>query len=311
MGESFLVSRLSSMGDVVCTLPVACALKRNFPSSKITWVVDPRFADIVRRCKSVDEAVICKPGIRPNTWPTFNRSFDIAFDMQGLLKSAIPVWRARAKQKLGYHWQREGASFFSSRVVPDPTSHHIVDQYVDVARAAGCQVHEAEFGLEPFAEDLERIDGLLLKNGVDGRFVVINATAAWATKRWPLASFAKVARELYELGVAPVAIGTSSDRGTNDELANLAGVPVPNLAGQTGVADLIALISRSCAHLGGDTGSTHIAAALGVPAIGLYSITNPVRSCPYGQYHRCHYSSESLASIKPDAVLESVREVLQ
>lgn len=311
MGESFLISRLSSLGDVVCTLPVACALRRQFPSCHITWVADPRFAAVARSCKAVDDVVECRPSLSPDSWPTFSRRFDIAFDMQGLAKSAIPVWRARADRKLGYHWQREGANFFSQRVLPDPTSNHIVDQYLDVARAAGCEADYAEFGLVPSSEGSERVNELLKTHAVPERFVVMNATAAWATKRWPLEHFAQLAGGLKDAGFAPISIGIAGDRDANDQLSSLAGFEIPNLAGKTGIAELIALIARASAHVGGDTGSTHIAAALGVPAIGLYSITNPARSCPYGQVERCHYSLESLDSIKPEDVLTTVIGALE
>ena len=52
-------------------------------------------------------------------------------------------------------------------------------------------------------------------------------------------------------------------------------------------AEVALKLGRAAAHVGGDTGSTHIAAALDKPAVGLYSITRPQRSCPYGQIDRC------------------------
>jgi len=64
------------------------------------------------------------------------------------------------------------------------------------------------------------------------------------------------------------------------------------------------------AHVGGDTGSTHIAAALGIPAVGLYSITRPVRSCPYGQIERCLYEPRGLKYILPDQVFPQLELVL-
>lgn len=99
----FLISRLSSLGDVVCSLPAAGALKAAFPDSKIAWVVDPRFAEVVECCRHVDEVVRAKPGFSPSTWPRWEGEFEAALDLQGLLKSALPVARAKAKRKLGYH----------------------------------------------------------------------------------------------------------------------------------------------------------------------------------------------------------------
>ncbi|HVL40143.1 MAG TPA: glycosyltransferase family 9 protein, partial [Fimbriimonadaceae bacterium] len=82
------------------------------------------------------------------------------------------------------------------------------------------------------------------------------------------------------------------------------------LAGQTTIRELIALLSLAEAHVGGDTGSTHLMAALGRPAIGLYSITRPQRSCPYGQIERCLYDPQALAAIHPEAVMAKLEQAL-
>jgi ADP-heptose:LPS heptosyltransferase len=72
---------------------------------------------------------------------------------------------------------------------------------------------------------------------------------------------------------------------------------------------LVALVALAKAHVGGDTGSSHLAAALGIPAIGLYAITRPKRSCPYGQIERCLYEPSGLAGISTASVLAKLREV--
>lgn len=308
-----LISRLSALGDCVCTLPVATALKRHFPDSHITWAVDPRFAGIIECSTQVDEVLRVKPGFAPKSWPKLADKFDLALDMQGLSKSALVVGRAKADRKLGYHWQREIAPLFSQAVRPDPSSLHVVDQYVDVARAAGAECDRAEFGFEPKEEDRDKMRALLAENGVQGAFVVLNAGAGWASKRWPAAHFARLSEMIASKGVSAVFIGgkADADQRAFEEVSTETATPVVNLLGKTSVRELVALISLSNAHVGGDTGSSHVAAALGVPAIGLYSITKPVRSCPYGQIHRCHYSEQSLADIAPESVFETVWEAIR
>ncbi|MEI7984183.1 MAG: glycosyltransferase family 9 protein [Armatimonadota bacterium] len=307
-----LISRLSALGDCVCTLPVAVALKRQFPESRITWAVDPRFAGIIECCSAVDEVLKCKPSFSLSSLPKFEEPFDIALDMQGLSKSAMVVGRAKAPIKLGYHWQREIAPFFSRAVLPDPTSLHIVDQYLDVARAAGAETEVAEFGLVPQDIDRESVKTLLQSVGVAGPFVVMNAGAGWASKRWNPEHFAVLAEMLAAKGIHCILIGGKApgdiEAATQVIAAGL--TPIVNLLGKTSVRELVALISFSNAHVGGDTGSSHIAAALGVPAIGLYSITKPARSCPYGQIHRCHYSEIGLHDILPADVYKTCWEAI-
>lgn len=304
----FLISRLSALGDVVCTLPVASSLKRAFPDAHITWIVDPRFAGIVECCASVDEIIKAKPGFNPKTWPKTEGKFDAALDMQGLMKSAIPIWRAKSKEKLGYHWQREGSWLFSSKVLPDPTSFHIVDQYIDVARVLGGK-DDAQFDLKPKEEDIANVKA---KVGAEN-YVVMNPGAGWVTKRWPPAHFAKVIDRLAEQNIPAVLIGgpAQPDRDAAQEVEQEAKTKPVNLVGQTSVRELVALIHGAQAHLGGDTGSTHIAAALARPAIALYSLTFPQRSCPYGQVQNCFHDSRGLSHIAPDPVFEKLMDVFR
>lgn len=327
MAFRFLISRLSSLGDVACTLPVAGTLKAEFPDCEIVWVVDGRFSGVVECCEAVDQVIVARPGFHPKTWPTIEGNFDAALDMQGLLKSAIPIARAKSRLKLGYHWQREGAWLFTSPVTPDPTSFHIVDQYVDVARAAAEQLERTKnekrktmgddassyrFHLAPLSEDVQKVQNLLQEAGVVGSFVAINAGAGWATKRWPAASFAAVIDALANQGVASVLLGgkADADREAANAVQSASQSQPIDLLGKTTVRELIALLSLAEAHLGGDTGSTHLMAALGRPAVGLYSITRPQRSCPYGQVDRCHYDPDALANISAEAVFDSLREAI-
>ncbi len=295
---------------MVCSLPAAVALKSAFVDCHVTWVVDPRFAGIVECCEAVDEVMRAKPGGDPKTWPKFEREFDAALDLQGLLKSALGIARAKAVTKVGYHWQREGSALFSRRVLPDPSSFHIVDQYVDVARAVGGRMDRASFGLTPKAEDLESITAKLKEGSVEGKFVVMNAGAGWVSKRWPPEHFSVLIESLRIEGVPTVVIGAKGPDQEVVESVRAHGAQFFDLSGRTSVRELVALLSMAAAHVGGDTGSSHLAAAVGKPAIGLYSITRPLRSCPYGQIERCHYDAEGLAKIDPCDVLKSVVSAL-
>ena len=309
MAERFLISRLSSLGDVVCSLPAAGALKKAFPHSEVVWAVDPRFAGVVRSCRYVDQVVQVKPKLKPSSWPTIEGEFDAALDLQGLLKSGLVLKGAKAKVKVGYHWQREGAWLFSARVIPDPSSIHVVDQYVDVARSVGGEADVAEFGLAPLRDAIESVRAKL---PFEEPFVVMNGGAGWVTKRWPPQHFATLIDQLNAKEIRTILIGgpTEDDRRVGVEISQRCQTSPGSMIGQTSVIELVALLSLSSGHVGGDTGSTHLAAGLGIPAIGLYSITKPSRSCPYGQMARCHYDARGLAYIDPYAVYETLMEAI-
>lgn len=301
----FLVSRLSALGDVACGLPVATALKKGHPGSEVVWLCDRRFAGIPQLCPDIDHVEVLEKD--PKNWKSQMQAlgeFEVGIDLQGLLKSALPISYARCKQRVGYHWQREGSWLFSSAVKPDPSSIHVVDQYVDVARAVGGIADRAVFNLVPNPEDVGTVQDLLRDLGhVAGRpLVLANAGAGWGTKRWPPELYARLVRDLGDR-VTFAFLGTEADRSALNEVVEAwrelgplgADAPV-DMLGKTSVRQLVALISLCDLHVAGDTGSTHIAAALGRPCIGLYTLTRPERCCPYGQYDR------SVSNAYPDVL---------
>ncbi len=295
-----LISRLSAMGDVVCTLPAATALKANFPDCEITWAVDKRFHAIPRLCPAIDHVWVVPKGLK-NIRAEGQElgKFDVALDMQGLLKSAIVAASVKSDKRMGFHWQREGAGLFSQKVLPDPSSIHVVDQYVDVVRALGCEAERAEFGLVPSEEDLESVKAKLTEAGRDWSkpLVLFNAGAGWVTKRWDPAHFAKVTAAVIEAGGDAFYLGAPGDEVAFGEVHSAGGDQAKSMIAKTSISELVALISLCTAHIAGDTGSTHIAAALGKPLVGVYTLTRPERSGPYGQVGNCQ-------TLDPDEVTQ-------
>ncbi|MFM9874720.1 MAG: glycosyltransferase family 9 protein [Fimbriimonadaceae bacterium] len=242
-----------------------------------------------------------------NDWKSWKKTvqelgeFDVALDLQGLLKSALPVHFAQAQRKLGYHWQREGARLFTQPVMPDPSSIHVVDQYVDVARAAGGATI-TDFGLDPTSEADHSVNNLISEFDSTKKLVVCHAGAGWATKRWPAEHFAALADSLAERATVAF-IGTNADESAVTEVLSHCKTRPISLIGKTKVNELIALLKKADLHVAGDTGSIHIAAGLGKPCLGLYTLTKPERSCPYGQLKNCQ-------SIDPDAVIKQAHHLL-
>ncbi len=231
-------------------------------------------------------------------------SFDAAFDLQGLLKSGLPVGYARAKEKYGYHWQREGSWLFTSAVEPRPTSIHVVDQYIDVTVPAGGDPGPASFGLKPPPESTESVTKKLKDRGWSGTApVIFNCGAGWSTKRWPPESFAKLADFVRSRDIPVVFIGTQKEQSIVAAVQDSMQHDSISIAGETSISELVSLLSLGCMHVAGDTGSIHIAAALGIPCIGVYTLTNPARSAPYGQQSRCHSQNVDDAMILAAEVL--------
>lgn len=301
--ERVAIVKLSSIGDVVHALPVSAALKRSFPHLQITWITEERCAEMVTGNPYLHE-VITIPGKawrhgawHPSTWQEVrrvvsalrSRRFQLAIDLQGLLKSAVVAWLTGAPIRIGYHWQREGAWLFNRVVPKEPTSVHVVQEYLDVARYLGAETEPVEFPLFIPPEADERACRLLEEEGIrppDG-FISINPSAGQPFKRWRTERWAELITLIdrqYQLPV--VLVGGKADRPLADDIRSRTSVPFADVVGRTTLKELAALLRRGAVHLCGDTGSAHISVALGRPVIGLYGPTNHLRTSPYGQQHR-------------------------
>ena len=119
-----LIVKPSSLGDIICALPVAQSIRDQLPEAEISWVVKSRFADVVRRCPTVNGELIefeHSAGWSGITaiWRVMRRlrerQFDAVLDFQGLLRSGLMTFAANAPFKVGIAEAREGSRLFYNR----------------------------------------------------------------------------------------------------------------------------------------------------------------------------------------------------
>lgn len=301
--ERVAIVKLSSIGDVVHALPVSSALKRSFPHLQIAWITEERCAEMVTGNPYVHE-VLTIPGKarrrgvwKPHIWREVSQTVNVlrlrrvqmTVDLQGLLKSAVVAWLTGAPVRLGYHWQREGAWLFNRVVPKEPTSVHVVQEYLDVARFLGAETEPVEFPLYIPPEADEKVRLLLQNEGIPlaERFVSINPSAGRPFKRWRTERWAELITLIERRHHLPVVlVGGKADRPLADDIRARTFAPFVDMVGKTNLKELSAILRRSLLHICGDTGSAHISVALGRPVIGLYGPTNHRRTSPYGQEHR-------------------------
>jgi lipopolysaccharide heptosyltransferase I len=337
--ERVLIVKLSSIGDVVHALPVAAALKAAKPSIRITWAVERWTAPLVTGHPAVDRVVVLPPMMRwprrPLLWWRDYRAaigvlreetYDLALDLQGLAKSAIVSWLSRAPSRIARAGQREGA-YLVSRGVPLPTTPgHAVDEYLHVARTVGAGTTPVEFHLRSSAATQSRVHDLLatLLVDPDAPMIVVNPSTAQRWKEWPGERWSAVIQRLAGFGTV-VMLGTAAQQRAHAAIARAAGTGVVDLTGQTSLEDVIALIERADIHVAADTGTVHIAVAVGTPVVALYGPTSPGRVGPYRQHSAvvsgrdacgrlcpavCLRQRRCLTSISVDEVVNRAAQVL-
>jgi lipopolysaccharide heptosyltransferase I len=311
-----LVLRLSALGDVIHTIPAVTALRDALPDTRISWVVEAPYRELVELVAGV-EAI----PVRLRKWSRAPmqsrgdmraamqamRGADAAVDFQGLIKSAAIAALSRARTRYGFDVDaiREKAAllFINERVRVD-TTRHVIDQNLELAQAVAGQALPVGQAILPVRTG--RIAGptwSAFPQTVPGAAsVVLLPGAGKANKQWPVERFRELARR-YEDHV--IAWGPAEK-----ELAEAIG---GRLAPPTNIRELAYLLARAKVVVAGDTGPLHLAAALGTRVVGLYGPTNPRRNGPYGQLHRVvsHFeSSKSMESITVSEVVHRIDEAL-
>jgi ADP-heptose:LPS heptosyltransferase len=213
--------------------------------------------------------------------------YDVAIDLQGLIKSAVLARSSGAPRVIGFtsRYARERAArlFYTEAHDPgrgglyDPReTRHVVDINLGLLARLGITSPAREFPIEDVDSDAARH----ARESVGGRYALLNPGAAWPNKRWPPARLAAIASELRARhGLMSIVLwGPGEEALAAEVVAGAGGAAV--LSPRTAIADLVALARPAAVMVSGDTGPTHIAAALGTPIVGIYGPTRPVRNGP-------------------------------
>lgn len=322
--SSVLIVRLGALGDVVHTIPAAAAIRRAMPEASIDWLVDVRHRELLDLVPVVTNRIAVNTsaiGSLYETGAALRRSkYDVALDLQGLLKSAILARMSGARRVIGFPSEllrERWASVFYTETAGDAAA-HVIDKNVSMLKAIGIRMPELAFPIEDrnpriAAEARQRL-GI-----ADGeRFAVLNPGAAWPNKRWPPVYFAEVARGLAKRHSlrSLVLWGPGESELAQDVVLASDGTAV--VGPQTTMADLVSLLKAAALMISGDTGPMHIAGAVGVPVVGIFGPTDPQRNGPWNErdltvsryrscachyQRRCTISSWCLVDISPKEVL--------
>lgn len=330
------IVKLSSLGDVLHALPVAHALRRHFPEGHLTWIVEARELAILKGHPDLDSVVpvdtrlwrrlIWRPAGAVEVGRKVSRlterirraRFDVAIDLQGLIKSGLLTAYTGAPLRIGFAFGRcrepLNALFTNRRVTPPPEAVHIVDQNLSLLAPLGVKASTPVFHVPSESAAEQRIEEFLAEQGVKprDRLVALNPGAGRPSKRWPVEPFGRVAERLaVEAGARVLLLwGPDEEAMARSIAARMTSRPI--LAPPTTISELSALLRRCALMVASDTGPLHLAAAVGTPCLGLYGPTHADRNGPYGPRCRGLRSpSGALAAISADEVFQAALELLE
>jgi lipopolysaccharide heptosyltransferase I len=280
-----LIVRMSALGDIVHALPVLSVMREAWPSAEIDWLADERYAGVLDLVDGVTNRVVVRPGYLKALSFMRGRKYDAALDLQGLIKSASAAWLSGAARIFGFETsalREASAAWFYSEAVPVPDGAHVIQKNLSVVAALGIQRPSRPrfpFVLPPSAAADRVADDAALRG--PGRFVLMNAGGGWPNKRWPPDRFGALAHRIREEhGLPSYVLWGRGEEGLADAVvAASRGAAVR--APETTLGDLLALSARAALLVSGDTGPTHLAAAMRTPLVGLYGPTWPERNGPW------------------------------
>lgn len=286
-----LIVKLSSIGDIIHTLPAFAAIRRAFPTAEISWAVEKRSAEILRENSLIDnlieldtrslrggkiiEEILLDAGRQIRELRKY--TFDVALDFQGLLKSAAIAKLSRAKKRVGFAKQnlREPASrFLLTETVETETQIHIIRKNLRLAeKALDIAVPRENFEFPIFTNDENRREADAIGAPAGANFAVLNPAGGWVTKLWDAEKFGALADKLWAENRLVSIVTTAPNEAALAEkvLQNSRSGKV--LLTQPSLKGFYELVKRAKIYVGGDTGPTHLAVAAGAPVVGLFGPT--------------------------------------
>ena len=335
--RKILIVRVGAMGDVLHALPAVAALEAARPEWEIDWVVDPRWAPllvdsegkgpVVGRVHLAETKLWSKAPASPATLRSIfelrkalrQEDYDLAVDMQGTLRSAVIGRMSGAKEFAGYSDPREALAAKFYRNPLERKGRHVIEQGAALLSEA-CGVELEPRGVELPHE--EWAESWAAEEVGERRTCLLAAGGGWAAKCWAAEKYGALAVELKAMGMDVVVNAPRKDDALAAAVVAASGgaarVVVCNMTG------LIALMRRMTLMVGGDSGPTHLAAALGIPLVALFGPTDPERNGPRGpgkivvlrdpasvtSYKRSRVEDPGMGRISVGAVIEAVKGLL-
>ncbi len=282
---------MSAIGDAVHVLPVVNALKRQVPARRITWVVQPGPAALVRGHPAVDELLVFERARGWRGWVELRRElaarpFDLVIDLQVYLKASLVTALTTSPVKLGF--DRARARDFNwlatTHQIPPHAPQHVQDQYLEFLELLAVPAEPVEWRLGPWPE--ERVWQRDFVTRFDRPLVTLVVGSSHREKEWMPERWAALADALYhDFSLAPVLAGGRSERELATEQAIRARARAP-LVSTLGIPlrELVSVIDASALVISLDTAPLHMAVALRRPVVSLVGYNNPKRVGPYRRY---------------------------
>jgi lipopolysaccharide heptosyltransferase I len=287
---SILIILMGSLGDVTRGLSLVCHIKTNLPTSSISWLVEPKWVQLVECHSQIDKVIVFQRAWRISAlWHLYKNlredHFDITLDLQRILKSGFFSMLSGAARRIGFHrrnskelnwiFNNEHIGYHSDALTK-------IRHYLKFTEYLGLPEPNAlEFGFSCLDSDEA---SLRFVATLKQPFVAVVLGASWESKSWFFKGYLQLIRHILStLKLQVVLLGDDSRVALAQELSRKVDLPgLMNLAGKTSLIKLTAVLKKAAAGVGPDSGPGHLAAAVGTPFVSLFGPTSPERTAPFG-----------------------------
>jgi lipopolysaccharide heptosyltransferase III len=288
----------------VFTTPAVRALRTRFPGARLTYLVEPAAAPIVAANPHLSDVVVAprRRGVRGVAADIAlgrrlrAQRFDVAIDFHGGPRASLLTWLSGARVRIGYEVVGRGWMYTTRVARPRALRRrHSVENQWDLLASLGIGAPDraaCPVEMPADAAAAAAVAARLSDAGVvpDDDLIVVHVSAGNPFRRWPAEHFVELVSALAAEDERRRIVVTSGPSehdaagriiaAARRRLGEARARQVPS-CGEFSLVELRALFDRASLYIGGDSGPLHVAATSGVPIVGLYGPTLPVRSAPW------------------------------
>ena len=309
---------LPGLGDFLCVIPALRALRAASPTAHIVWIGLPHVADWVARFHLYLDEFVAFPGYLglPEQFPKLDRlpnfftemrqrTFDLAIQMHGSGGITNPITLALNAQKTAGFFPPDHECPNADSYLPFDESEPEIRRYLRLMEFLGIPAQDERLEFPITQEDRQEWQCLKAASGLRSqKYGCLHAGASALTRRWAVENFVAVGDFMAELELQVVLTGSASEWELAETIAHSMKTPAVNLAGKTSLGALAALLSEAQFLVCNDTGVSHLAAALRVPSVVVFSGSDPQRWAPLDRVR--HRSLSHPAGVNVTDVFEQI-----
>jgi lipopolysaccharide heptosyltransferase I len=331
--DRVLIVRLGAVGDVLRSLPALRQIRAAFPSAHLAWIVEDLSAPLLEGHPDLDQVLtLARSDLRraagsPREMTRLAGSlrdqfriarYDVAIDLQSSFKSGLLTRLTGAARRVGYApgFCREASFLFTTEwlSLSSPWLNR-VEKHLEMASALGApHLEPAPPPLPERAEDGREAEAILARALPQSeRSIVISpgVSRRQSFKMWPAGNYVRLVTLIRQtLALRPLIVWGPGEEDLAGSIVRSAGGDAL-LAPRTSLRVLAALLRRSAAFVGADTGTMHMAWLVGCPVLALFGPTDPRLNAPWGDGHVVlRAATARMRDLAPEPALEALHCLL-